>query len=259
MTGTNRKLWMLAAGALMMAAPLAAPAMAQDTGSADRRDRMEMPRLITVTGQAEIRRKPDIVTLNVGIEERGTDVRAMRDEAAKKAQAAIQALISAGVRREDIQTAQFTIRREWEQDPDPEPRPANYRPRGRWIFVLNNTVSVRTTMVDKAGDLLDAVVRAGFNNVNGPYFALEDDAAAQREALEMAVREARSKADVIAKATGVTIRGVESVTEGGAMPPPRPMMMERFAGAAVMDKAPSTPIESGEIVVSSSVSASFRI
>lgn len=252
MTKNTGGFWVLAAGALM----LAAPAMAQ---TADRRDRDIMPRLITVNGESELRRKPDVVTVNVGIEERGQDVRALRDAAAKKAQDAIQALLSAGVRREDIQTAQFSIRREWEAQPEPEPRPANYRPRGQYVFVLNNTVSVRTKMVEKAGDLLDAVVRAGFNNVNGPYFALENDAAAQREALEAAVREARAKADVIARATGVRITGVESVTEGGVQPPPRPMMFERMAAAPMMDKAASTPIESGEIVVRATVTVSFRI
>lgn len=244
---------MLALGALT----LGAAAKAQQ--APERRDTMQMPRLITVTGEAELRRAPDVVTLNVGIEERGQDVRTMRDTAAKKANQAIQALLSAGIKREHIQTAQFSIRREWEPEPEPQPRPVNYRPRGKWIYVLTNSVSVRTPMVDKAGDLLDAVVRAGFNSVNGPYFALLDDSAVQREALEAAVKAARAKADVIASASGVRITGVESVTEGGAVPPPRPMMFERMAAAPMMDAAASTPIESGEIVVRKTVTASFRI
>lgn len=242
---------MLALGGLMMAAGV--PASAQN-GAQARRAGAAAAQRITVSGHGEVRRAPDMVTLSLGVEERGPDVAGPRQRAAQKAQAAINALLKAGVKREDIQTSNFSIGRQWEQ----EPAVGNNQPKGKYVFVVRNTVSVRTPMVDKAGDLLDAVVQAGFNDINGPYFELKDRAAAEQEALQAAVRDARAKADAVASAAGVRIGGLVSLTESGSAPPvPMPryaMAMKEGAGA---DFA-STPVESGMVAVTADVNASFR-
>jgi len=254
MNATTRNLTMLALSGLMLAA--SAPAMAQERpqprpggGAAQR---------ITVTGHGEVRRAPDLVTLSLGVEERGPDVAGPRQRAAQKAQEAIQALLKAGVKREDIQTSNFSISRQWEQDPTPQASSGTNRQAGRYVFVVRNTVSVRTPMVEKAGDLLDTVVKAGFNDINGPYFELKDNLEAQRAALKAAVQDARAKADTVADAAGVRITGIESVTESGSAPPvPMPRFaMSKMAGAA--EDFASTPIESGMVTVTADVSASFR-
>jgi uncharacterized protein YggE len=242
---------LLALGALMLAA--SGPATAQEQ---PRRGGAGMAQRITVTGHGEVRRAPDLVTLSLGVEERGPDVAGPRQRAAQKAQAAIQALLKAGVKREDIQTSNFSINRQWEQDPTRANTNPN-QPNGKYVFVVRNTVSVRTPMVDKAGDLLDTVVKAGFNDINGPYFELKDSAEAQRAALKAAIEDARAKADAAADAAGVRITGLESLTEGGSAPPvPMPGIAFAMAGAAADFE--STPIESGMVTVTEDVSASFR-
>jgi uncharacterized protein YggE len=244
---------LLALGALLLAA--SAPAMAQNRPQ-PRRGGGAMAQRITVTGHGEVRRAPDLVTLSLGVEERGPDVAGPRQRAAQKAQDAIQALLRAGVKREDIQTSNFSISRQWEQEPTPKNAGPNDR-NGRYVFVVRNTVSVRTPMVEKAGDLLDAVVKAGFNDINGPYFELKDNAEAQQAALKAAIQDARAKADAAADAAGVRITGLESVTEGGSIMPPQPMLFERKMAGAAADFA-STPIESGMVTVTEDVTASFR-
>jgi uncharacterized protein YggE len=246
--------WSLFLGGLALAAM--APARAQDRMMPPRGGAAMMQR-ITVTGHGEVRRAPDLVTLSLGVEERGPDVAGPRQRAAQKAQNAIQALLKAGVKREDIQTSNFSVSRQWEQDPTPQASSGTTQPSGKYVFVVRNTVSVRTPMVDKAGDLLDAVVKAGFNDINGPSFELKDNAEAQRAALTAAIEDARAKADAAASAAGVKVSGLESVTENGSsMPPPRPMYMAKMAGASA-DFA-STPIEGGQITVSEDVTVSFR-
>lgn len=244
---------MLAAGGLVLAA--CAPSMAQ--GGMGRGGMMTMGQKITVTGHAEVRRAPDMVTLSLGVEERGPDVAGPRQQAARKAQDAIQALLKAGVKREDIQTSNFSISRQWEQDPNPEPSSGTNQPRGKYVFVVRNTVNVRTPMVDKAGDLLDAVVKAGFNDINGPYFELKDNAEAEREALRAAIKDARAKADAAADAAGVKITGLESLTESGSAPPPMPRYAMAMKAGGAADFA-STPIESGMVTVTADVTATFR-
>ncbi|HEY3266455.1 MAG TPA: SIMPL domain-containing protein [Armatimonadota bacterium] len=242
-------MYRLVAVAVMAALATLAPARAQKPEDG------AVKQLITVTGQGEIRRKPDVVTMSLGVEERGAEIAPLRENAARKAQAAIQALTKLGVKPEEMQTSRFTVRREWEPDPNP-PAPANMppRPAGKWVFVVENTISVRTTLLDKAGDMLDAVVKAGFNNINGPNFDLKDPTTAQREALDAAMQDARAKAEVVAKYAGPIV-GVQSVIENGGYSP-QPvyagrMMMEAKSGA-------STPVLSGEVTISASITASFR-
>lgn len=246
------KNWIAGIGMAALAALAVSPAGAQD--ARDRGNREE-PRLITVSGQAEIRLKPDLITLSIGVEERGEDVAGPRTRAAAKAQDIIRALTARGVKQSEIQTSRFSVNRQWEQEPNVA-ADRDGRMRGKWVIVVANTVTVRTEQIDKAGDLLDAAVAAGSNNINGPFFGLKDDENAKRDALAAAVANARAKADVVAKASGVTIVGLQSLSEGASYSP-RPMMrMEAFAGD--MGSAPSTPIESGEVVVSSNVTAAFR-
>lgn len=208
-------------------------------------------RLITVTGTGEVRLKPDQLGMTVGIEERGQDIPALRRAAAEKAQAAIRAIKALGVKDSEIQTSRLSIRREWIQEPN--------KPPTRFTWVLSNAVTVTTGQVDKAGELLDAVVKAGFNDVSGPSFSLKDPSAARTEALVAALRNAREKADALAKVGGVTITALESVTEAGSIQPQPVYRGEMAMMRAGADVGPATPVESGEVTVGAGVTAAYRI
>jgi uncharacterized protein YggE len=209
-------------------------------------------RLITVTGTGEVRLKPDQLGMTLGIEERGQDIPTMRKAAAEKAQTAIRAIKALGVKDSEIQTSRLNLRREWIQEPN--------KPPTKFLWVLSNAVTVKTAQVDKAGELLDAVVKAGFNDVNGPYFSLSDPSAARTEALVAALRNAREKADALAKVGGVTIAALESVTEAGSVTP-QPLYGGEMAmmRAAAADVGPATPVEAGEVTISASLTAAYRI
>jgi uncharacterized protein len=241
----------LAAAALTMLVPSAALAQVMEPPV-----QREAPRLISVNGQAEIRLEPNIVTLGIGVEERGPDVAGPRNRAAEKMQAIIQRLRALGVQPEEIQTSRFTVNRVWEPDPV-QPRPGERQP-GRFVFVVSNVVTVRTTLLDRAGDLLDAAITAGANVVNGPFFALRDDREPRRQALEQALVNAREKADALARVAGVQIVGVQSITEGGVhFPPPGPPMGRAMMAMEAADMP--TPIETGQIVITATVSAQYRL
>ncbi len=86
-------------------------------------------------------------------------------------------------------------------------------------------------------------------------FRLADPAPAEREARILAMAEARSHADVLAEAAGVSITGVASVVEDGAMPPPQPFAKaERMMMAADVP----TPVESGSLEVAVRVTVTYR-
>jgi uncharacterized protein YggE len=119
-------------------------------------------------------------------------------------------------------------------------------------YVADNSVSAKTKIAD-AGALIDAAVGAGANTVSGPALSVSDRDARYRDALGKAVADARLKAEALAKASGVGLGPVSSVTEqGGNSPSP----IFQAAGAVAKD---STPIEPGTQDITADVSVTFRI
>lgn len=219
-------------------------------------------RLITSTGRGEVRVKPDVITLSIGVQERGADVAGPRERAAKKVTAIVAALKSAGVKEAEIQTAQYNVSRVWEAL-DAQGQPTEYggpQNKGHYVFQVTNAVAVRTGLLAKAGEILDAVVKAGANDIDGPTFGLKDGAPQAKEALTKAVKDAREKAETMADAADVRITGVDQIREQNTDIPGADM----YAGNMVMKSrasfavATSTPISAGEVVVSASVTVDFR-
>jgi uncharacterized protein YggE len=218
--------------------------------------------LISASGRGEVRVKPDVIFMTIGVQERGPDVAGPRDRAAKKVNAIVVALRSAGVEETEIQTSRFSVSRLWEALND-QNQPVEYGGpgnKGHFVFQVTNSVSVRTGLLEKAGDMLDAVVKAGANDINGPTFGLKDGAPQVKQALTDAVKDARAKAETMATAAGVKITGLDHLSEQGTNVPSAEesggMMM--YKGRAMNASAQSTPISAGEVVVSANVTAEFR-
>jgi len=105
--------------------------------------------------------------------------------------------------------------------------------------------------------MLDALVKAGVNNINGVTFSINDPEAAKAEAREKAVKAAKAKAKAMASAAGVSLGNLTSISEsGGGGFRPQPVA---FARAATLESAPSTPIAAGEQNLSVTVNLTYEI
>lgn len=202
-------------------------------------------RVISVNGQATIQVKPDQATISFGVETNGStakDAQASNNTLMTKV---VDALKNAGIPSEDIQTTNFSLHPVYESQGD--------KPDGKQVlsgYRCNNTVSVRAKDIAKVGSLIDAAISAGATNVGGISFGLQDPDSRKSDALSEAVKDARSKAEVMAKAAGVTITGIKSISDGNIT------VSDSYArmGVALQD---STPIESGTVTVVSSVRVEF--
>ena len=121
--------------------------------------------------------------------------------------------------------------------PDESPRIDGYR--------VANSVVVRTGELDRVGEVVDAAIAAGANEVQALQFGLRDDGPVRLRALAEATRRARATADVVAEALGREVARVVSVDEGGAASP--------FPGKTMRFAEASTPIEVGDVDVHASV------
>ncbi len=107
------------------------------------------------------------------------------------------------------------------------------------------------------GDVVDAATSAGATNVNGVTFRVDDPTAAEAQARDAAVADARAKADQLAAAAGVTIVGVISISEN-SYNQPQPIYYEKAYAEAAMDAAAATPVQPGNVELSIEVYINYE-
>ena len=213
----------LAAGAAL-AAMISGPALsAPQAGKAGHDARLmcggQMSRL-SVSGTGEARIAPDMATIQLGVTTRADSAAdAMRSNATQQS-AVIEALKAADIAERNIQTSGLSLNPVMDYSRDRAPTVTGYE--------ASNMVSVRVGDIARLGEVLDAIVGAGANQISGIEFTREDGADAEDQARREAVRDARHKAEVLAEAAGLELGPVlilrDSVAPSG---PPRPMMRAR--------------------------------
>lgn len=164
-------------------------------------------RLISVTGEAELQVKPDMVTLNFGVENTATDAQAAQRDNTQKMNAVIQSLYGNGIPKDDVQTSNFSLSPvyEWQGEDGRKQVLVGYR--------CNNTVVVRLKDLTKVGVVIDAATTAGATNIHGITFGLQNPNAYRPTILAAAVKDARAKADIMAGAAGYTVTGVQTMSD----------------------------------------------
>ena len=190
--------------------------------------------LLQVSAHGESHRTPDVAEMSAGVVTQNADANTAMRENANRMAAVVAALKKAGVADRDIQTSSIGLSPQYNYRENQPPTITGYQ--------ASNTVNLRLRELGKAGDELDALVKQGANQINGPTFTLDKPDAAMDEARTNAVNNAQTRANLYATATGLKVRRIVSMSESGEMQPqPRPMMM-----LARADKAESTPIAAGE-------------
>lgn len=197
---------------------------------------------ITVSGRGLVRTVPNRAGFSFGVTTQGRTATQALNANAGEMRRVINALKAAGVAAADIQTAFVFLSPRYTND-------------GNDIigYTASNTVSAVLRDLDKAGAVIDAAVSAGANQVFGPALNRSDQEGLYRTALRAAVANAKAKAQTIASASGVRLRGVRSVIEGGGAPPPQPVEAGRAAPAE------PTPIEPGTQTIEADVTVEFAV
>jgi len=224
-----------------LAGAAGAPARAQGPPGHDAR------RTITVAGEGEARGKPDIARATLGVDATAVKVGAALQDANVRMSALLAAVRRAGVADKDIRTTEFSVY--FEQDPAPHPGDSA-RLSGR--YHVRNAVEITIRELARASDVLDAALAAGGNAASGLSFAIGDPAPLRARAREDAVADARRRAEALARAAGVALGPVLSISEG-ASAAPRPM------AARMMSMSAGPPVEAGELAENAQVEIVYEI
>jgi uncharacterized protein len=202
---------------------------------------------IVVSGTGRVAVQPDVADLRLGVTVAKPTVEAARGEAAATMDAILRAVDGAGVARADVRTAMLSVQPRYDYRDGRAPVLTGYE--------IANVVEVSVRDLSALGDVIDATLTAGATSMDALSFRLADPRPAEREARRQAMAEARSRADVLAEAAGVTVKGVSDIVEGQPMRPPGPVAKaQRMALAADA----GTPVEAGTLEVAVTVSVTYR-
>jgi len=221
------------------AALLAPPALAQS----------DFPSAISVTGEASISVPPDLAQLDAGVASDGKTAREASDANNTAMAKVMAALKTAGIEDKDVQTSRLSLQ--------PQYAPNRPGPSSITGYRASNRVTVKLHDIGKVAGVIDALVGAGANDIGNVNFTVSKPSDLLDQAREKAMADARRKAEIYARAAGVTLGAPLSITEEGA---PAPMFRAKMMPAAPMAMAaPPPPIAQGEETLSVTVAVSWGI
>lgn len=204
---------------------------------------------LSISAEGSVQREPDIAFLNAGVQTKGETAEAAMSANASAMNGVFEALAAADIDRRDMQTSNFSLQPQYDysnrQSGEP-PRLTGYQ--------ASNQLTVKVRDLDTLGETMDALVGAGGNTFSGLRFALEDDRSAMNAARDLAMKEAISRAELYAAASGYELARVVTISESGGF---RPQPMAAMAQSRSLENA--TPIASGEVGYSVTVNVTFEL
>ncbi|MBO3797662.1 MAG: SIMPL domain-containing protein [Thermoproteota archaeon] len=213
-----------------------------DTGQAE-----QQAKTISVTGTGVVKAKPDRAVLSLSVVTQAESAGEAISENADKMDRVIKAVRNVGILENQTETSAYSLNPIWEYPKEGgSPRIVGY--------TCSNTLRVTVKNLDKVGEVIDAAVTAGANQVSSLQFTISDEVMRQLglDALSLAVKDAASKASIIATAAGVTLVGPVSISLSGYSPYVRSYAFESVSGIT-----PTPILSPEEVSVTVSVSAVY--
>ncbi len=211
----------------------------------------EREHIISVSGEGKVEAPPDSATISIGVTSRDRNAAKVQAENARIATDVIDAITALGIDKKNIRTGNYSFKQRYRYDEN----------NGRQIsdgYEVNNTVTINVNDLNKVGKVIDTALANGANRVDSLQFGIRDKESFQSEALRLAVRDAKRKAEIAAAELGKQILSVLSVSINSA-----PIMTARTENLMLMGNAKdanfSTPIEAGILSCSASVHIDFEI
>jgi uncharacterized protein YggE len=202
---------------------------------------------LSVSAQGEASRAPDVASLSVGVVTQAADSAAAMRSNAEQMNRVMAGIREAGIADKDIRTSGVSLSPQYRYDQDRPPTITGYQ--------ASNTVTIKVRDIGNLGEVMDALAGQGANQIHGPNFEIDEPEPVYDEARLAALEKARARANAYARALGMSVRRIVSISEGGGFAPPMPKMMAMRAEAADM----GTPVSPGENTVTVNLDVVFEL
>jgi uncharacterized protein len=234
--------------AVITAAAAAAPAAFAQTPP-PAAESMFRATTLNLAAYGESKIAPDMATITLGVMTESPTAAAAMQANASQMSRVIAALKRAGLEDRDIQTSQLNLSPQYRYEQNQPPKLTGYQ--------ASNQVTLTVRDLARLGQIVDATVNSGANQVHGVSFGLNDPTEAENAARRAAVQALEQKAALYAQATGHRVVRLVSLSESGGYAPPPPMPMMQMARAESMDAA--TKVAPGELNVRIDITGLYEI
>lgn len=204
---------------------------------------------VAASGEGIVEAVPDRAWITIGAESRASSPRDAQRRNTEAMAPVLDKLKAAGVPAEAIRTIAYDLQYEWDY--------VNNRRVGRG-YVARNTVEIRIDNIDRVAEYLEIAAVTGATSLGGIRFDMKDRAKLEREALRLAVADARAKAEAMVSGAGRTIDRIIRIDEQGIVAPPTPVLMRREA-AQTADASFAPPISAGQMEIRANVTVTAVI
>lgn len=207
---------------------------------------------ISVESSGIVALTPDLVRISIGVVTEDSSIQQAVLENNQQVEQIMAVLEELGIPAEDIQTINFRVYQPQNKEPRLESMPS-LEESSEEIYVVNNTIRVTMTEVDRLGIVLDKVIKSGANTIQDIQFDASQKEDANRQALEQAVRDARAKAETIAESAGVKLGELVSVETYGGGP------VTRIEYDQAETTSAAVPVSEGQLIIQVNVRVSYSI
>lgn len=201
-----------------------------------------------VSGRAAVSGSPDIAYVQLGVETRNESAQTAAAENAALITSVMDALKKMGFTEADLSTRGYNVYSYQQTNRSDASAPPIT------IYVVQNNLEITVRDLDMVGEVIDAAIAAGANQVQSVRFDIENKQDMQVQALENAIKQARMKAEAMARASGVVLGGIRVITEQSTsyVPYTDTAVLRSFAAAEA-----KTQITPGDVEVSADVNIEF--
>ncbi len=215
--------------------------------------------VITVTGEGEAFAIPDLATFSFTVSADKPTVEEAQTEVTKKMDSTLAALEKLGVEERDLKTVDYSVWPKYVypqiyciQAPCPSPRQEQDG------YTVSHSVMVKIRDTEKAGEALSLAGSLGVSNLSGISFTVDNPDTVMAEARQLAIEEAKEKAEVLAQELGVKVVRVISFSDGfDGGTPYYPERLQMGNATDMAAKAPDLPV--GENRVQANVTITYEI
>ncbi|MFA7141964.1 MAG: SIMPL domain-containing protein [Candidatus Paceibacterota bacterium] len=207
--------------------------------------------LISVTGFAEIYAKPDVATITLSVVSENKDLKIASSENTAKGNAIIEFLKENNIEEKDIKTSQYSVTPRYEYYND-------YRNRYLAGYEIRQSLTIKVRDLEIVGDIIEGATEKGANDISNLQFVIDNNEDLKEQAREMAIKDARNKAQKLEKDLGISIKNIVNFYEDYGVYYP---VMEGFALKEMsLDSTANSPsIQVGENSIVSNITIVYRV
>ena len=216
---------------------------------------------ISISGDGEVTAVPDIATVTFTVRESAKTVPEAQKLAEAKITKGLSSLETLGVDKKDTKTLSYMVNPKYESQQTGYCNGYVCPPTKTVVtgYEVTESVVVKVRKVDQAGEVIGLLGKANITEISGPEFTVDDMDKLKAEAKAIAIKEAKEKAEVEAKALGVSLGAIISFSEDGGGYYPTPMMSFRVDAASVNGAESKVSLPQGENVIKSRVTITYTL